>query len=388
MLSRWDLAWRYGLAVIFFAGPLIFAPFSTTTVNWWQYGLNAVVGLGGFVLITYRRRYPVLVGSAFGLLQIVVDSVGLFGLWSLVSVATRRRWREIIAVGAATLVAMVLVFVGVSDRLGSTMLGVSASRPPRDWIEVSIMVVMGTLAVVVCISIGMYIGARRDWAASLRDRAETAEREQELRVRQGQADERNRIAREMHDVLAHRLSLISMHAGALAYRTDLSADEMREVAATIRDNSHHSLEELRGVLGSLRSSDVEVAKPQPTLVQVPGLIEEARGLGVRVEYSSEVKNPDALPAALGRHAYRIVQEGLTNARKHAPGAKVVVELSGAVGDGLTIVVRNPLNGRGGAVPGSGVGLLGLAERAAITGGRISHEVGADGVFELRAWLPW
>ena len=114
---------------------------------------------------------------------------------------------------------------------------------------------LGVAFAVIAAAIGMYIGARRDLLASLQDRAERAEREQELQVARAQAEERTRIAREMHDVLAHRMSLVAMHAGALAYRDNLTPDETREAAEVIQANSHRALTDLREILGVLRETN-------------------------------------------------------------------------------------------------------------------------------------
>ena len=111
------------------------------------------------------------------------------------------------------------------------------------------------------------------WPSTRQERAERAEREQEMRIEQAQATERNRIAREMHDVLAHRLSLVAMHAGALSYRRGLSDDEVAESADVIRSNAHHALADLRDILGVLRTADgVHPDPPQPTLVDLPALL--------------------------------------------------------------------------------------------------------------------
>ena len=122
------------------------------------------------------------------------------------------------------------------------------------------------LAAGVVVAIGMYLGARRDLIASLHDRAERAEREQALQVSTARAGERTRIAREMHDVLAHRMSLVAVHAGALAYRTDLSAAETRETAAIIQANSQRALADLREILGLLRDTErgIDVTAPPAT----------------------------------------------------------------------------------------------------------------------------
>nr|WP_277352171.1 histidine kinase dimerization/phosphoacceptor domain-containing protein [Knoellia sp. DB2414S] len=148
---------------------------------------------------------------------------------------------------------------------------------------------LGILSVAVCVALGFYIGTRRALLASWRERAETAEREQASRVAEARANERARIAREMHDVLAHRISLVAMHSGALAYRTDLSRQETSQAAEVIRDNAHLALTELREVLGVLRldnapddPADAAVERPQPTLADLAELLEEARSAGARL----------------------------------------------------------------------------------------------------------
>ena len=128
---------------------------------------------------------------------------------------------------------------------------------------------------------GMYIGSRRELLWTLRHRAERAEAEQELRAAQSRSNERERIAREMHDVLAHRISQISMHAGALAFREDLTADEMRDSAGVIQAKAHEALTDLRGVLGVLRDGPASSPHaPLPTYADLPALVEEARGSGM------------------------------------------------------------------------------------------------------------
>ena len=138
----------------------------------------------------------------------------------------------------------------------------------------------------VVVAIGLYLGARRDLIASLHDRAERAEREQALQVSTARAGERTRIAREMHDVLAHRMSLVAVHAGALAYRTDLSAAETRETAAIIQANSQRALADLREILGLLRDTergiDVTDHRPQPTLGDLDSLLDDERAAGAHV----------------------------------------------------------------------------------------------------------
>ena len=135
--------------------------------------------------------------------------------------------------------------------------------------------------------------------------------------------ERTRIAREMHDVLAHRISLLALHAGGLEVRPDLPPEQVQETAALLRATARQALEELRSVIGVLRESEAEEptpAAPQPTLTDLARLVEDTRRAGTDIDFEMHVEHVDEVPAALGRDAYRIVQEALTNVGKHAPGA--------------------------------------------------------------------
>jgi signal transduction histidine kinase len=237
---------------------------------------------------------------------------------------------------------------------------------------------------------GMYLGSRRELIWTLKHRAERAEAEQELRVAQARGTERARIAREMHDVLAHRISQISMHAGALGFREDLSADEMRTSAAVIQEKAHEALTDLRGVLGVLRDTETGelLDAPQPTYADLPRLVREVRESGLHLEYEDLLTRDEGpVPDAVGRTVYRIVQEGITHARKHAPGALVTIRVSGSPESGIDILLRNPLGFGSSQTPGAGLGLVGLAERAELRGGRLEHR--RDGsTFVLHGWIPW
>ncbi len=389
-LGAWALTWRYLLALVW-ALPSIATSLTDQDLFWEAppvfYGSLVLKLLGvsaAVVLIRFRRRAPMLVVVSLSALSSVTVMLGGFASWGIASLCTRRRWKEILPAGA--------VFIGFQLLSGPVRRGlglptVTALRVNDTPLQEPWPLIVGggvlLLYTVVLVAIGMYTGARRELIASMRAQVEQAEREQQLRVAQGQAAERQRIAREMHDVLAHRILLVSMYSGALAYRDDLNPEQTREIAETIRENANLALTELRGVLGSLRGEDGD--RPQPTLADLPGLIADNRAAGVRIEFSGVAL--EGLSPAVSRHAYRIVQEGLTNARKHAPGAKVDVRLGGDPGSGLWIELRNPVNGRGAVVPGGGYGLLGLAERTGLVGGRIKHGI-RDEVFQLEAWMPW
>ena len=237
---------------------------------------------------------------------------------------------------------------------------------------------------------GMYIGSRRELLWTLQRRAEDAEHQSVLREEGARVAERARIAREMHDVLAHRISQVSMRAGALAFRTDLPPERLREGIGEVQDQANAALSDLRSVLGVLRDDRGEIADaPQPDFTDLPSMVAEARSHGMQVEYVEDVPAAAEMPVALGRTVYRIVQEGLTNAGKHAPGAVVRVNVSGAPEQGIDVRVVNPL-GFGAdrsAVPFSGLGLVGLAERATLRGGRLEHSR-VDRQWVLHGWLPW
>ena len=177
----------------------------------------------------------------------------------------------------------------------------------------------------------MYIGSRRELIWTLRQRAERAEAEQELRMAQARGTERSRIAREMHDVLAHRISQISLQAGALGFRSDLDADELRANATVIRDLANEALTDLRGVLGVLRDPGTgELAHaPQPTWSDLPSLVDQAREAGLHVVLSDRLPQrcararrgrPHAVPDRAGRHHQR--REARPRSRRPDRGLRV------------------------------------------------------------------
>jgi signal transduction histidine kinase len=163
---------------------------------------------------------------------------------------------------------------------------------------------------------------------------------------------------------------------------------MRDSARVIQDQANSALHELRAVLGVLRDPTTGelTDAPQPTYADLDCLVDQAREHGMHVEYVAALPEDAALPTGAGRTVYRIVQEGLTNAAKHAPGTTVLVRVSGTPDDGIEVLVRNPLGFRS-RTPGAGMGLVGLSERAELRGGLLEHR--SDGsTFVLRGWIPW
>jgi signal transduction histidine kinase len=255
--------------------------------------------------------------------------------------------------------------------------------------------VLDVVAHAALVGIGAMLRARQSLIISLLQRAERAEEEQGLRVAEARAAERTRMAREMHDVLGHRLSLIATYAGALEFRPDSTPDQVSRAAGVIRVAVGDAMNELRDVVRVLREDpdDEGGRSPQPSAADLAGLLEESRSAGVGVQVDGSLETLEGLPAATGRAAYRLVQEGLTNARKHAPGQPVTLVVGGAGGSAAVIEMRNasrstsPSLATAATPAGEGLGLLGMTERVRLAGGRLDHGV-RDGEFVLRATLPW
>ncbi|SPE47698.1 Nitrate/nitrite sensor protein NarX [Streptomyces netropsis] len=338
---------------------------------------DQLIGAAACTALWLRRRWPVGLAVVLVVLSVVAPCAAGAMLVAVFTVAVHRPFKAVAAVGA-----LALVTAPVS----------AAVRPDPD-LTFIVSAVAGVLLVLTVIGWGMFLRSRRQLVVSLRERARRAEAEAGLRAERAQRLAREDIAREMHDVLAHRLSLLCVHAGALEFRPDAPPAEVARAAGVIRDSAHQALQDLREVIGVLRApggvDGAEAGRPQPTLAELDDLVEESRQAGMVVTFDSRVVDPRSVPPATGRTAYRIVQEALTNARKHAPGAEVAVRTAGDRRQGLTIEVVNPAGKEeSGAVPGSGQGLIGLSERATLAGGRLAHGPTADGGFRLHGWLPW
>jgi signal transduction histidine kinase len=210
--------------------------------------------------------------------------------------------------------------------------------------------------------------------------------EARLLAEQAQHHAREAVAREMHDVLGHRLSLLSEYAGALEYRPGAPPEEVARAAKVIRESAHQALQDLRAVIGVLRAPVGEL--PQPGLADVHELVDESSRAGMRIRLSAPL--PESVPDTAGRTTYRVVQEALTNARKHAPGAEVQVLVAGAPGEGLTVEVCNTAPSSAPAADGgaAGRGLAGLAERVTLAGGHLEHGPTTAGGWRVGARLPW
>jgi signal transduction histidine kinase len=276
-------------------------------------------------------------------------------------------------------------------RIGATVLGFVGVAQPwaiSSWDEV-LGVVVGTAFVVpVPLAVGAWVLTRADLMTALRERAERAEAERELLAREAIANERTRIAREMHDAVGHRVSLMVLQAGAIEMAAT-DRERVEQLACQVQVAGRQALDELRQAVGVLRTREDEGAPlmPQPGLDGLERLVKEWRAAGMTVDLTREPD--DALPvdAVVSRAAYRIVQESLTNAGKHAPGAPVTVHVAREP-DRLVVRVAN---GAPREVPtrtsGGGFGLVGLSERVRTLDGRLRTEPRLDGGFLVEAVLP-
>jgi signal transduction histidine kinase len=237
-------------------------------------------------------------------------------------------------------------------------------------------------------TLGVLRNSRADLMAALVDRAERAEAAQELLAREAVLEERARIAAEMHDVVGHRVSLMVLHAGAVEMA---AADprRVRHLATQMQVAGRQSLQELRQLVGLLRtdgSTEPAPLVPQPTLADLAILVEDSRIAGMDVRLGA-VGHVRVLAESVERTAYRVVQEALTNAGRHAPGGTVAVTLDYRTSTLTVRVVNRKATRAPTTMPGRGHGLIGLRERAHAMGGQLCADPRPDGGFGVEAVLP-
>lgn len=358
----------------------------------WLVGL---VLAGGLVV---RRRYPVQVCAAAAACAIVLPLDSLTALVALGWVVARRSGRSVWVCGALTAVATAAALIRDWRRTPDHVI-LATSDPVTD--EAIVLptwafVLVGVLAVATAVGVGLL----RRWRETARTAVDLqhlhAAVADGLRTEMTRQEEREVIAREVHDTVAHQLSLVALRAAALEV-TAGDDDTAREAAQTMRSAAHQALEEMRVLIELLRSPDGQPpSRDAPTpgfgLGDLPTMLDSARDAGARIRSTVFVSDADQAPPALTRAVYRIVQESLTNALKHAPGTEVMIDLRAGPSTGAWLCVRNPLMWSpavSAMTPsgGHGAGIVGMRERAALLGG--SLEAGPqDGWFVVTAQLPW
>ena len=333
--------------------------------------VDLAVGAAACLALLARHRRPLAVGIALAATAAVVASAGVANMVALYFVARYRSLRIAIALAVGNVLAgcvFWLVYPGNDDLSLTLTVNVAIAAAVTAW--------------------GALIQSQDALVTAYRERAERAEAEQHLREEHIRATERTRIAREMHDVVAHRISLVALHAGGLEVAPSQDERGLAAAAALIRSSAVQALDELRAVIGVLREDEPRSLE-QPGLDRLGDLVEEARRAGqhVVVELDPALDGCGPAAGAVGRDVYRIVQEGLTNARKHAPGQAVRLSVVRR-GKEVQVDVVNSCAAASLGVPGTNSGLLGLVERTDLAGGSLVHGVTANGDFELWARLPW
>ncbi|WP_250905157.1 sensor histidine kinase [Nonomuraea sp. NEAU-A123] len=326
--------------------------------------------------VLVRQRAP-LVGLGLGVVGIGVDlflgpslpTVLIFTdnvyAGALYGPAWFSRW----LLGIATVLAV----------LAGAVTGVVA----RDWRLLAVIGVQAGLVLVTPVTTAMVLRQQRDQALAERARAEQVARLAELDRQAAIATERTRMARELHDMIANHFSAIAIQSTGALSRTDLDAAAVRKIMESVRENSLEGLAEMRAMIGLLRQEGDEPEATRPRLADAESLVERSRRAGMPADLRVEGEARELSPA-VDLAGYRILQEALTNALKHG-GRPVAVEVVYEPGQ-VTVAVDNPVDERTARLPGTGAGIVGMRERAALVGG--SFEGGADGgSWRVRATLP-
>ncbi|WP_030609870.1 sensor histidine kinase [Streptomyces sclerotialus] len=347
--------------------------------------LELGVSLFAALALLLRRRFPLTVFLAT-MPGLYIGYIWFAPMIALYTVAALRPGRARLGCCAFLLIAAHFFPYPIADW------------EPTAYRENTLVLIDASVTSAGPIALGLLVRTRRELAARVADLTRSLEREDRLIADRVLATERARLAREMHDVVAHQVSLISLQAGALQVASEDSA--ARDGARTIRQLSVRTLEELRHMVGILRAAgggpreepdgaaQQELA-PQPDLTELPRLIEMS---ALDVTYENGVDEETPTDRTVERAAFRTVQEALTNVRKHAPGARVRVRVAQprTAEAGLLVEVRNgPPDAEADApqLPGGGHGLVGLRERAQSLGGTLEARPTQDGGFVVRAEFP-
>ena len=383
----------------------------------WQKILIAVIVVVGDTLVTLMR----LADTDASVNRMLVTAAVMVGTWMLLPFALRHAARErdprsaqpgpLSALVAATIISAT---VSIAESRPSVYIAAfsAASRRSRLWMALVCTAMVASelgdfdlsrsegldvpgklgfflayvLPAIVVLVVGLVRSNQKERMIALQAQAELTHEEMATRENFARQEERDRIARDMHDTLSHRLSMIAVYAGGLAYRKDLDPEETRQSARTIRDEAEAAVGDLREALHSLRSE----GRIDPR-EGVESLVERSRQAGMEVEVRYQAgagpQSLEELSTMAGHALNRAVQEGLTNARKHAPGQPVTITIA-TLADALSITMSNPTaqTGEKTGVHSGGYGIVGMRERASVVGGSLQVQ-DEEGRFSWTLRLP-
>ncbi|MDM8086134.1 histidine kinase [Cellulomonas cellasea] len=349
-----------------------------------------LAGLGIAGLLVWRRNQPVrvcLVASAAAVILPLDSFAALLSLtWVIASAPRRTAWLCGAATTAATAIA--LGRDALRDPAYMVMSSTSSATGQLSYLTTEGFWVIGALCVAVAVGVGLARRWQRVAAAAVADKDAQSATTNQLRDKMTRQEERDLIAREVHDTVAHHISLISLQASALEVDRAASSAEVRAATQQMRTSAQQALAEMRGLVATLRTGADDDHSPGATLEDLAGLLDNARLHGSWVASAVYVADAHLAAPALNRAAFRIVQESLTNALKHAPGHPVEVDVRAGRQIGVTIRVANPLGSLDRPPPArSGSGILGMRERAERVGGWLDVQVDG-GWHTVTAHLPW
>jgi signal transduction histidine kinase len=346
--------------------------------------------LGVSVMLVWRHKYPVLVSLLAIGGTLVFPTSPLLALISIaaVTVVTTgwRRWALVVGTYLAVVVALCWD-VATHGSLLAGFVGDPAEGTPARLALFWTVPILAAVAVVPFAGFGFARQLRAERDAATRGTLAANRNVAVLHQEVERERERQELARELHDTLAARLSSLSLHAGALELTVGGSDEKAASAARAVRETAQHSLDELRNVVHVLRHPNAGAAGTG--LADIPGLVDDALRDGVDVRAQLLVTDPASCDPQVAHACYRIVQESLSNVRRHAPGAAIRVEVRGGQGSGVSVSATNWISA--GTAPtsvGGGHGLSGMSERVALVGGSFQAGATPDGSFAIVAWMPW
>ncbi len=385
-----DVLLAIGFALIDTGGTLAgwtWWPAHPGSLAWSMLGVQALADLS----LIARRRAPMIVIAILAAFTLAISML-ISPAGALAPAHAGNVWAPL----GTTLAAYGPFYYRKDRRAAFAAVGILTLLAARVWDPAAGVITIGILRIAVGPLLALYFGAREGMVRALRDRAERAERERTLLAEQARADERARLAGEMHDIVTHRVSLMVLQAGALGITA--TDDATRRAAEELRAAGCQALDELRDLVGILRTEpEPDQAPPASGL---PALIAESTAVGSPARLAED-GDPALASPVVGRTAYRIVREALTNVRKHAPGAEILVRVSYGESQVKVSVVNGPVPGpasRAGAggvtaaggdlaATGSGLGIASLRQRIEVVQGTLRAGATPDGGFCLEATMP-